>query len=51
MGPTRLTPGRKLTGMRVGIVGLGGIGIEVAGRLEGFETTIGYFDPAPRDVP
>ena len=50
-GPTRLTPGRKLTGMRVGIVGLGRIAIELARRLEGFKTTIGYFDPAPRDVP
>src|ERR1700674_3178164 len=50
-GPTRLTPGRKLTGMRVGIVGLGRIGIELARRLEGFKATIGYFDPAPRDVP
>ena len=50
-GPTRLTPGRKLSGMRVGIVGLGRIGIEVAGRLERFKTTIGYFDPAPCDVP
>jgi D-isomer specific 2-hydroxyacid dehydrogenase, NAD binding domain len=49
-GPTRVPPGRKLTGMRVGIVGLGRIGIELARRLEGFQTTICYFDPAPRDV-
>jgi lactate dehydrogenase-like 2-hydroxyacid dehydrogenase len=50
-GPARLTPGRKLTGMAVGIVGLGRIGIELARRLEGFKTTIGFFDPAPRNVP
>jgi len=50
-GPQRFHPGRKLTGMRAGIVGLGRIGIEVARRLEGFRTTIGYADPAPRDVP
>ncbi len=50
-GPTsRFKLGRKLTGMRAGIVGLGRIGIEVARRLEGFKTTIGYADPAPRDV-
>ena len=33
----RLTPGRKLTGMRAGIFGLGRIGNEIAGRLEGFK--------------
>jgi hypothetical protein len=37
--------------MHVGSVGLGRIGIELAHRLEGFKTTIGYFDSAPRDVP
>ena len=47
----RFRLGRKFTGMRAGIVGLGRIGIEVARRLEGFKTTIGYADPAPRDVP
>jgi hydroxypyruvate reductase len=46
----RLQPGRKLTGMRAGIVGLGRIGSEVAKRLEGFKTEIGYFDPIRRDV-
>lgn len=43
--------GRKLTGMRAGIVGLGRIGMEVACRLEAFKTTIGYADPLGRDVP
>jgi lactate dehydrogenase-like 2-hydroxyacid dehydrogenase len=47
----RMAVGRKLTGMRAGIVGLGRIGIEVARRLEGFKCQIGYTDPAPRDVP
>ena len=47
----RMGPGRKLTGMRVGIVGLGRIGIEVARRLEGFKTEIAYNDPVAREVP
>jgi lactate dehydrogenase-like 2-hydroxyacid dehydrogenase len=46
----RMAPGRKLTGMRVGIAGLGRIGIEVARRLEAFKTEIAYADPVPRDV-
>jgi lactate dehydrogenase-like 2-hydroxyacid dehydrogenase len=47
----RLPLGRKLTGMRAGIVGLGRIGREVARRLEGFGTDIRYADPIKRDVP
>jgi hydroxypyruvate reductase len=47
----RMPLGRKLTGMRAGILGLGRIGHEVAQRLQGFKCRIGYFDPAPRDVP
>jgi hydroxypyruvate reductase len=50
-GAERLRLGRKLTGMRAGILGLGRIGIEVARRLEGFKTKIGYVDPVRRDVP
>src|SRR5580698_4612629 len=50
-GPERLPLGRKLTGMRAGILGLGRIGIEVAHRLEGFKTRIGYVDPVRREVP
>jgi len=46
----RLSPGRKLTGMRIGIVGLGRIGIEVARRLEAFKTEISYVDPVAGDV-
>ena len=47
----RMPPGRKLTGMRAGIIGLGRIGIEIARRLEGFRCRIGYSDPVVRDVP
>jgi lactate dehydrogenase-like 2-hydroxyacid dehydrogenase len=50
-GAERLPLGRKLTGMRAGVLGLGRIGAEVAHRLEGFKTRIGYFDPIRRDVP
>src|SRR5438105_11828127 len=50
-GPERLPLGRKLTGMRAGIIGLGRIGTEVARRLEAFKTDIGYADPLPRNVP
>jgi len=46
----RMGLGRKLTGMRAGIIGLGRIGMEIARRLEGFKTTIGYADPVPREV-
>jgi lactate dehydrogenase-like 2-hydroxyacid dehydrogenase len=46
----RMGFGRKLTGMRAGIIGLGRIGLEIARRLEGFKTTIGYADPIRRDV-
>lgn len=46
----RLALGRKLTGMRAGILGLGRIGIEIGRRLEGFKCQIGYADPLKRDV-
>ena len=48
-GAQRLPLGRKLTGMRAGIVGLGHIGKEVALRLAAFKTRIGYSDPIVRD--
>lgn len=50
-GPERLPLGRKLTGMRAGLIGLGRIGSEVAHRLEAFKTKIAYVDPIARDVP
>ena len=46
----RFSLGRKLTGMRAGIIGLGRIGVEIARRLEGFKCEIGYVDPLPREV-
>jgi hydroxypyruvate reductase len=49
-GPERLPFGRKLTGMRAGVLGLGRIGIEVAHRLEAFKTKIGYVDPVRREA-
>jgi hydroxypyruvate reductase len=50
-GAERWPLGRKLTGMRAGIIGLGHIGTEVAARLAAFKTTIAYADPVTRDVP
>ena len=50
-GGARMELGRKLTGMRVGILGLGRIGREVAHRLSAFKTTIGYYDPMAQDSP
>lgn len=47
----RLVLGRKLTGMKAGLIGLGRIGSEVARRLEGFKCDIAYCDPVARDVP
>jgi lactate dehydrogenase-like 2-hydroxyacid dehydrogenase len=41
----RLRTGRKLTGMKAGLVGIGRIGREVAARLEGFKCAISYVDP------
>ena len=43
---------RKFSGKRMGIMGLGRIGIQLARRLEGFSDQIAYFDPMPKeDVP
>jgi lactate dehydrogenase-like 2-hydroxyacid dehydrogenase len=39
---------RRVSGARVGIVGLGRIGLAIAHRLEGFGTTIGYHNRRPR---
>jgi len=39
---------RRVTGARVGIVGLGRIGLAIARRLEGFGTTISYHNRSPR---
>ncbi len=50
-GPERLQLGRKLTGMRAGIIGLGRIGQEVATRLQAFKADIRYCDPIDRQMP
>lgn len=48
----RMALGRKFSGKRAGILGLGRIGTALARRLQGFGTTIGYHDPLPKvDVP
>ena len=47
----RLAQGRKLTGMKAGLIGVGRIGIEIARRLEAFKCRIAYVDPVRRDLP
>jgi len=42
---------RKISGKRVGIVGLGRIGRAIADRLVPFKTPIGYYARAPKDAP
>lgn len=42
---------RRVTGMRVGILGLGRIGLAVAKRLEGFGTDIAYSARSAKPVP
>ncbi len=42
---------RKVTGKRVGILGLGRIGAAIARRLQGFDMTISYSGRAPKDTP
>jgi hydroxypyruvate reductase len=41
----RMGFGRKFSGKRAGILGLGRIGTALAARLQGFGMTIGYYDP------
>jgi lactate dehydrogenase-like 2-hydroxyacid dehydrogenase len=41
----RMAPGRKFSGKRAGILGLGRIGTALAPRLAAFGLTIGYYDP------
>ncbi|MEO3857577.1 2-hydroxyacid dehydrogenase [Acrocarpospora sp. B8E8] len=42
---------RKVSGARVGILGLGRIGLAIARRLEGFDCVISYHNRRRRDVP
>jgi lactate dehydrogenase-like 2-hydroxyacid dehydrogenase len=44
----RMPPAQKFSGKRAGIVGLGRIGVALAQRLQGFNMTIGYYDPLPK---
>jgi hydroxypyruvate reductase len=41
--------GRKVTGMRIGLVGLGRVGRAIADRLKAFKAEIAYTDIAPFD--
>ncbi|MCR5536359.1 MAG: 2-hydroxyacid dehydrogenase [Succinivibrio sp.] len=42
---------RSVTGLKVGIAGLGRIGLEIAKRAEAFKTDIGYFCRTQKAVP
>jgi hydroxypyruvate reductase len=44
----RMGFGRKFSGKRAGVLGLGRIGTALATRLQGFGMTIGYYDPLPK---
>lgn len=43
--------GRRVTGKRAGIIGLGQIGGAIARRLAAFEVSVGYVDVADRPLP
>jgi lactate dehydrogenase-like 2-hydroxyacid dehydrogenase len=47
--PNRFGPIAGLTGGKLGILGLGAIGMEVARRLRGFDVAIGYCNRKPRN--
>lgn len=40
---------RRVTGARVGILGMGRIGLAVAKRLQGFDVTVSYHNRSPRE--
>jgi hydroxypyruvate reductase len=44
----RMAPAHKFSGKRAGILGLGRIGMALAPRLQGFDVTVGYYDPLPK---
>ncbi|MFC5730632.1 MULTISPECIES: 2-hydroxyacid dehydrogenase [Nocardioides] len=48
-GGSRFPLTRRVTGARVGILGLGRIGLAIARRLEGFDTVISYHSRNRRD--
>ena len=47
----RMAPSRRVTGMRVGIVGLGAIGATIAARLSGPGLVVAYTGPREKAVP
>lgn len=44
-------PRPLIFGKKVGIIGLGDVGLGVARRVEAFDATVGYHNRKPRDVP
>lgn len=48
-GPMPLT--NRVTGARLGILGMGRIGRAIAARAEAFKMTIGWHGPRPKDLP
>lgn len=48
--PAPLLFARGLTGRRIGVVGLGAIGLKIANRLAAFEAEIGYHNRSRKDV-
>jgi lactate dehydrogenase-like 2-hydroxyacid dehydrogenase len=44
----RMSPARKFSGKRAGILGFGRIGTALATRLQAFGMTIAYYDPLPK---
>lgn len=50
-GPERMTPSRRVAGLRAGIVGLGHIGATVARRLTALGLEVAYTGPRAKPVP
>ena len=50
-GTERMSPSRRVSGMRAGIVGLGGIGTLVARRLSGLGLSVSYTGPRQKAAP
>lgn len=48
--PAPLLFARGLTGRRIGVVGLGAIGLKIANRLAAFEAEIGYHNRSKKEV-
>lgn len=50
-GHGRLPSGHRLAGRRMGILGLGAIGVAMAERAQAFGMEIGWWGPRPKDSP